>query len=164
MEIQNLPEMNRRKFMGAAATALFAGVTIQILGCDNNDYGGNPSPDANPNANLNGAGNGAINQNTTATTNATAAAPATADRTGSVGANHPPPGDHIAIVTGAQQDAGLGIILSIMGNAAHDHTITLTAADMANIKNGVMVSQTSTTTLSHSHVVTFATVTSIVRH
>jgi hypothetical protein len=163
MEIQNQLEMNRRKFLGAAATALFAGVTIQILGCDNNDYGSNTNPDANPNSNPNGTGNNTTNQNATATTNATAAAPATADRTGSVGTNHPPPGDHIAIVTGAQQDAGLGITLSIMGNAAHDHTITLTAADMANIKNGVMVSKTSTTTLSHNHVVTFATVTSIVR-
>ena len=159
MENQKNPEMNRRKFIGAAATALFAGITIQILGCDD-EYASNPNStrNINPDPNYSDA-----NPSNPAAAPNNALTAATADRTGVVGANHPAPGDHIAKVTGAQLDAGGALLLSIMGNALHDHTISLTAQDMTNIKNGVMVAKTSTTTNLHSHTVTFAAVTSIIR-
>ena len=157
METQKMPEMNRRKFIGAAATAIFAGITIQILGCDD-EYATNLDSrkatldpnysDANPSG-PNPASNSAL-------------ATVTADRTGVIGTNHPAPQDHIAIVLGSQLDAGGAITLDIRGNnTTHTHTVALTAQDMTDIKNGVMVSKTSTTTSFHSHTVTFAAVTAI---
>jgi hypothetical protein len=125
MEKQLTANMGRRQFLGAAATALFAGVAVQILGCDN-------SP--------------------TATTSPVAL-------TGNIiapdEANHPVPGQHIATITQAQLNSGAAMTLNIQGNADHNHTVSLTAQDMANVKAGGAYSQESTVGEGHTHTVTF---------
>lgn len=43
---------------------------------------------------------------------------------------------------------------SIQGSAGHDHTVTITAAQLASLKAGQSVAVNSTTTQSHMHAVT----------
>ncbi len=118
-------EMGRRQFLGAAAAALFAGIAVQILGCDSST-----------------GTSGEIVAKTGAI-----AAPSED--------NHPVPGQHIATLTQAQVDAGGAMTVHIQGNAGHDHTISLAASDMAAIKAGTTISQMSTSTDGHTHTVTF---------
>lgn len=78
------------------------------------------------------------------------------DRTGSVSANH----GHTATVTSVQLTAGNAVSLDIRGTADHPHTVTLTAAEVVQIRDGQRVSTTSTTDASaqfgaHLHAVTF---------
>lgn len=113
-------QLERRKFIGTAAAALFAGVAIQIFGCSTDDgYGNGPG----------GAGG----------------------KTGVVGANH----GHSAVITGAQLEAGGAVTLNIAGSAGHNHTVPLTSEQVTAIRAGTMVSQLSSETGAHSHLVTF---------
>ena len=78
------------------------------------------------------------------------------DRTGSVSANHA----HTAVVTSAQLTAGNAVSLDIRGGADHPHTVTLSAAEVIQIRDGQRVSTSSTTDASalfgtHAHTVTF---------
>ena len=80
------------------------------------------------------------------------------DIAGTVGANHDRP--HVAVVTGAQITAGAAITLDI-SNGLHSHTVSLTAAQVAQIKTGARVSVASSVdphsdgTGAHQHTVTF---------
>jgi hypothetical protein len=75
--------------------------------------------------------------------------------TETIAANHPPvEGEHILEVPEADVMAGAQMTYSIQGNSAHDHTITLTVADMETLADGGSVTVTSTTELAHSHDVT----------
>ncbi len=65
--------------------------------------------------------------------------------------NHPPPGQHIVTVPVQDVTAGVDKTYHIQGNADHDHTFTLTAANFATLKSGAQVMTTTTTTLSHNH-------------
>jgi hypothetical protein len=77
--------------------------------------------------------------------------PAPVDVNGTVSANH----GHVAVVTGAQITAGGAIPLNIQGTATHPHTVTLSQADLASLKNRQTVTSTSSTDNSHSHTITF---------
>jgi len=70
---------------------------------------------------------------------------------GSVSANH----GHEAVITGAQITAGTGFALDIHGTATHTHTLTISQADLATLKNRQTVTSLSTTDSGHSHTVTF---------
>ncbi|HJW11996.1 MAG TPA: hypothetical protein VJ598_09430, partial [Albitalea sp.] len=61
---------------------------------------------------------------------------------------------HVLSVPKTDLDSTSDKVYSIMGSAAHDHTVTLTAAQLAQLKAGMSVTVTSTTTLSHNHDVT----------
>jgi hypothetical protein len=61
---------------------------------------------------------------------------------------------HALTVPKTDLDSTTDKVYSIMGSADHDHTVTLTAAMLAQLKAGAMVTTTSTTTLSHNHNVT----------
>ena len=53
METRIRHEMDRREFIGAAATALLAGVAIQLTGCYSNDgYGTSPTPSSGVNGSI----------------------------------------------------------------------------------------------------------------
>src|SRR4051812_30091964 len=101
--------IGRRQFIGAAAAALFAGIVIQITGCD----------DGNSTSDQGGSG----------------------DVSATIGSNHPAP--HRAVVTKAMLDAGNAVDLDIQGSADHSHTVSLNAAEMADIKAGKMVMKDS---------------------
>jgi len=79
-----------------------------------------------------------------------------ADVNGTVANNHATP--HIAIITGAQITAGSAVALNIQGQATHNHTLSITQGDLANLKNRVAITETSSTDSGHSHAVTFTPV------
>jgi hypothetical protein len=79
-----------------------------------------------------------------------------ADITGVIGTNH----GHVAVITAAQITGGNAISLNIQGTAAHQHTVSITQADLTTLKNRQSVSTASSSDLStvfgqHSHLVTF---------
>jgi hypothetical protein len=79
-----------------------------------------------------------------------------ADVTGAISANH----NHSAVITGAQITAGNVIVLNIQGTAVHNHTLSITQADLTTLKNRQSVARDSSTDNSntfglHSHTVTF---------
>jgi hypothetical protein len=83
------------------------------------------------------------------------AAPPT-DLTGSISANH----NHVALITAAQITAGNAITLNIQGTAAHNHTVSITQADLTMLRSRQSVSRESSSDQSntsglHSHSVTF---------
>ena len=82
--------------------------------------------------------------------------PAPTDVTGTVSANH----GHTAVVTSAQITATNAIVLNIQGTAAHNHTLSLSQADLTTLKNRQPVSRDSSSDPSatfgvHLHTVTF---------
>jgi len=77
-----------------------------------------------------------------------------ADISGTISANH----GHIAIVTGGQIVAGVGVTLNIQGTATHNHTVAVTPANLISLMNRQAVSITSSTDNLHQHVVTFTPV------
>jgi hypothetical protein len=82
--------------------------------------------------------------------------PPPADITGVVAANHAAP--HIATITGAQITAGSAVSLNIQGQATHNHTLTISQAELTSLKNRQPVTETSSTDSGHNHAVTFTPV------
>lgn len=72
---------------------------------------------------------------------------ATGDFYGDIANNH----GHSAKVTKAQIATGGAITLSIMGTAYHDHTITITADQMALLKAGTEIHTGLVSTIGDSH-------------
>ena len=79
-----------------------------------------------------------------------ASSPPLSDKDGSISSNH----GHAAIVTAAEQGAGLSLDLDMRGTASHTHTLSLTGAEVAAIRAGGRVEKTCTGG-SHTHTVTF---------
>lgn len=75
----------------------------------------------------------------------------TADLSGTISANH----GHSAVITAATLKSPTAVTLHIQGQATHDHTLDLTAAQVSAAAAGQQVSMTSSTTSGHNHVVTF---------
>jgi hypothetical protein len=109
--------ITRRDFNRQSLLALFAGVTVTISGCSD-DEPNEPTP---------------------------------IDRAGDIANNH----GHTATISAADQSAGGTVNLNIQGAAAHTHQVSLTAAEVLQVRNGQRVTATSTTTLAHQHTVTF---------
>lgn len=126
--------VDRRQFTLASAMAILSGVAITITSA----CGGGSSPTASTPA-------------PTPTPVPTPAPPAAADKTAVIGSNH----GHAGTITAAQLTAGGVLSLSIQGTSAHNHTVDLTAADMASIAANQKVSKESSTDNGHSHSVTF---------
>ena len=79
-----------------------------------------------------------------------------ADVNGVISANH----GHVAVVTTAQMTAGSALSLSIQGTAAHNHSLSLSQADLQMLRNRQSVTHDSTSDPSntfglHLHTVTF---------
>jgi hypothetical protein len=128
---------DRRRFLGTLARFTIAGLVIGMVGCTT-------EPES-PAAAAPLAGGGCPQPGL---------AKIAADRAGTIASNH----GHAATVTTAQQDAATAFNLSIQGSSGHDHTLALTAQDLADLKAGLQVVKTSSTGASHTHVVTFAAV------
>ena len=125
--------MDRREFIRLASAALLAETALQILGCGHQ-------------ANFSdGRGSGKLTDKQAVIT-----FPDTE--------NHPVPYQHFSFVTAEEISSGESWIVSIQGNAGHDHTIRLSAEDFANLEKGIRVSKTSTDSTSdgHNHTVTFS--------
>jgi hypothetical protein len=73
-----------------------------------------------------------------------------ADKNGVIGTNH----GHVALITGAQLTDANTIVLNLQGTASHNHTLELSAAEVAQIRDGQTVARTCSPT-THMHMVTF---------
>jgi hypothetical protein len=69
-----------------------------------------------------------------------------------IAGNHPTP--HVLDFAKTDLDSTTDVTYNIQGMADHNHTVTLTVAQLATLKAGGSVMVTSTTTNSHEHVVT----------
>ena len=65
---------------------------------------------------------------------------------------------HSLTVPASDLDSMADITYNIQGAADHNHMVTLSAAQLAQLKAGQMVTVTSSTTLSHNHDVTVSCV------
>jgi hypothetical protein len=118
--------LERREFVLSSLLAMLSGVTITISGCDDES-----SPTTPP----------------TPTPTATP----TADETGSISGNH----GHTATITGAQLAAGNDLTVQLTTGEGHTHSVSLTGAEVVQIRGNMRVSKDSTTDAGHSHTVTF---------
>jgi hypothetical protein len=133
-------DASRRAFVGTLTSAVAVGFALQIIGCIEED------PVSSRVSTPEGNGNCAL-------------AKTAADRTGTVASNH----GHVAVVTTAQQDAGTAFNLSIQGSANHNHTLSLTTQDVADLKAGLALTKASSNSGGHTHSVTFAAVNTSIR-
>ena len=60
---------------------------------------------------------------------------------------------HALTIAAADLNSTVDITYDIHGTADHTHSVTFTAAQLAQLKAGTMVTVTSTTTLAHNHVI-----------
>lgn len=60
---------------------------------------------------------------------------------------------HVLTIPIADLDSTVAMTYSIQGSADHGHSVTFSAAQLADLKAGRIVSIVSTTTLSHSHAI-----------
>jgi len=67
-----------------------------------------------------------------------------------IGANH----GHVLLLPRADLDSTTDKTYNIQGDADHNHRVTFTAADLANLKAGRAVSVQTTVTLGHQHGIT----------
>ena len=131
--------IDRRSFTVAMAYAMLGGAAITLTACgDSGPTGstGNPTPGPTP----------------------TPTTAAVGDKAATVSANH----GHSAVITGAQLEAGGGLVLDIMGQAPHNHQVTLTGDEVVSIRNNQTVTKASTVSDGgssyggeHNHGVTF---------
>jgi hypothetical protein len=133
-----------RGFWIPAAVVLLGGASLTI-GCGSGG-GGSPTSPGSP----------TVRASPTANPNAPVLAPG--DIPGAVTPNHPAP--HFVLITAAQLAAGEAVVLDLVGGV-HFHTLSLTAADVAQIaRRDRLQRTTSVNTHSdgsdpHSHTVTF---------
>jgi len=73
------------------------------------------------------------------------------DVQGSISANH----GHTAIIRAAQLQAGNAVTLTLTTGSGHSHSLTLSQAQVMSIGSGSQVSQESSSTEAHTHIVTF---------
>ena len=78
------------------------------------------------------------------------------DKEGSISGNH----GHRAVITAARLTAGNAVVLNIQNQATHDHTVSLSAAEVMSIAANQRVSKESSQTNAaglgvHTHTVTF---------
>jgi hypothetical protein len=149
-------QVSRRDFNAASLTALFVGMSVWVGACGSSGGSNNASYSASPTA-----------PTPTPTPTPTSASPTPAaspsDKSGTVSDNH----GHAATVTGVQLQAGGAVSLHIQGGADHDHTVDLTADQVAQVALGTRVTKASTlsaggsdgyggySTPTHNHSVTF---------
>jgi hypothetical protein len=124
-------EISRREFNQASMTALFVGMSVWVGAC--------------------GSGNDTNNSVTSPTPTGGSPAGTSADKAGAVGSNH----GHVATITSAQQQASGAATLNIRGTANHDHTVDLSAGEVAQIAAVTRVTKNSSSDSGHSHSVTF---------
>jgi len=84
-------------------------------------------------------------------TNPANPSPTPTDINGTVSANH----GHTATVRAADITATNAIVLNIQGTATHNHTLSLSQAELVTLKNRQAVSKDSSNDNSHMHTVTF---------
>jgi len=118
--------LDRRDFTVRSLMAMLGGVVVTVNGCGGGG-GGNDSP----------TGGSPV--------------PVAGGVTGAISSNH----GHRATITAAQLSAGDMVVLSIRGDATHDHSVELSADEIVQIAGGQRVLKRSSNEDSHFHEVTF---------
>lgn len=116
--------MTRKTFCGALAGSTVA-LLVQACGGGGSDSSAVPGPAPSP-------------------------APGGAGCTEMIAGNH----GHVLLVATADLDSPTDKAYDIQGGAGHNHTVTLTVAQLRALKAGTTVSVTSSTTDAHDHGVT----------
>lgn len=122
------PLFDRREFTLAAVLAMLSGVTITISGC------GSSSP------------------STPSTPTPTPTPPSSGDKTGTISDNH----GHTATITGAQLTAGGDLTVQLTEGSGHTHSVSLTGAEVVQIRGNQRVSKESSSNTGHTHTVAFS--------
>lgn len=81
---------------------------------------------------------------------ASAPAPGGAGCSDTIAANH----GHTLVIATSDLDSATDKVYNIQGGATHDHSVTLTVAQLRALKAGTTVNVTSSTTFAHEHGVT----------
>lgn len=93
---------------------------------------------------------GAVQPATTNSVPVTPSAPH-ADKTGTISVNH----GHTVVLTGAEQDAGKPVTLSLTTGSGHTHLLFLSASQVNDAASGALIGATTTVVLGHDHLITF---------
>lgn len=142
--------MKRRDFLfrvvGTALALPFALGTMSACGDDGGGDGGDP-PDA-----AGGGGTPDAAAGGTPDARRADAMPAALDCESDgtnvvIGTNH----NHAMVVSAADVTAGVDKQYNLQGTSPHPHTVTITAADFATLKQGTMISRTSSNDNGHTH-------------
>ena len=121
------PALDRREFTRISLLAMLSGVAITISGCGGGGGGGGNTPGAPTPSNSD-------------------------DERADIAANH----GHTAVISRAQLTAGGQLTLTLTpGVPAHVHIVSLSAAEVASIRDGARVSKLSSNDDAHDHMVTF---------
>ncbi len=75
------------------------------------------------------------------------AGPAGAGCTDTIAGNH----GHVLTIAAADLDSAIDKVYNIQGSAPHNHTVTLTVANLRSLKAGMTVTAFSSTTDAHEH-------------
>ena len=127
-EMESGTALSRREFTLEAALAILAGCVITITDAACGSSNSTPTTPTAPPADINGV----------------------------VAANHAQP--HAVVITGATITAGNAVTLNIQGQSTHNHTLSVTQANLTSLKNRTAVTITSSNDNSHMHDVTFTPV------
>ncbi len=123
--------MDRKTFIEKTLGVMLVAIpAYTIIGCSSSDDGGG-GPDDNPN---NGGASNCVDNGTLS----------------SISANH----GHTLTVPVADVQAGSAKSYSIQGTSAHDHMVTLTAANFSSLQSNTSISVESTNDDGHTHSVT----------
>lgn len=117
-------KLSRKQFLAGVAGVAVAGMVAPACGPDENGGGGD---------------GGTLTDGGSANC-----------RVPTISGNH----GHRLVVPREDVEAGAEKSYSIRGDAPHDHTVTLTAAHMAQLAEGMSVTLDSSTDLAHDHTVT----------
>ena len=121
--------VTRKEFLVQVVQLASGAVLLTLGGCGGGGgYGASPAPPPSPSP-----------------------SPSPGQNCGSTGTaivgNH----GHVLSIPAADLNATVDMTYSIQGSADHNHTVTFTPAQLAQLKAGTAVTVTSTTNLSHSH-------------
>lgn len=119
-----MPAMTRKTFLKAASGGTVM-LLLQACGGGGGGDGGGSTPTATPST-----GTGSCSSTG-----------------GAISGNH----GHSLSIPRADLDSTVSRSYSILGTAGHDHTITLSATQLSQLKAGTAVTVTSTTDSAHDH-------------
>ena len=123
-------KIDRKTFIRKTAAAILVTIPVySLIGCSSSDDDDNENPDPDPNPQGNCLANG------------TAA---------SIGGNH----GHVLAVSKEDVSASTEKTYTIQGTSAHNHSVTITAANFTALASNNSISVTSTNDDGHTHSVT----------
>ena len=155
--------LTRKQFIQAAVGAVAA--TVAGCGDSAGTGGAGGTGTTSSTTNTSGSSKSSTSAQSTSSSKASSSASGTSTGTGqmltcatpmaNIGTNHPT-GPHAMTVSMADVTAGVDKIYDIMGTSLHTHSVTVTAAEFAELKatGTTMSTSTSGGAVAHTHVVT----------